>query len=137
LGSIGVWLVRQVGDGIAQATAASAALAVDSLLASSVAKLASQDALSPARVSRLDHQLAASQLGQHLESVLRIEISDDGPDFDATEMGIESRYPVLQEMRDRAESLGGTVRIASTPEHGTRVVATLPLPPPGRSLEDV
>ncbi len=78
LGSTGVWLVRQVEDGVAQATAASAVLAVDSLLASSVAKPASQDALSPARVSRLDHQLAASQLGQHLESVLRIEISDDG-----------------------------------------------------------
>jgi len=53
---------------------------------------------------------------------LRIEVADDGHGFESDPMeGVG-----LRSMRHRAEALGGTLDVA-TGEHGTTVVATLPL----------
>ena len=57
--------------------------------------------------------------GLRLEIVDRgtgiVPVSDDDPHFG------------LRQMRDRAHKLGGTIDIESTPGHGTRVVAVLPV----------
>ena len=62
---------------------------------------------------------------------LRIEVADAGPGFDPSTIGASEEHLGLLGMRERAESLGGEFEIRSAPGHGTRVVATLPLPPVG------
>jgi signal transduction histidine kinase len=62
-----------------------------------------------------------------IDGHLRIEVADDGPGFDpTTENGREERLGLVG-MRERVESLGGTLEIDSAIGHGTRVVANLPL----------
>jgi signal transduction histidine kinase len=56
---------------------------------------------------------------------LMLEVQDDGTGFDAS-----ASYPGhlgLQSMRERAERLGGSLQITSTPGQGARIRATLPL----------
>ena len=55
---------------------------------------------------------------------ITLEISDDGLGFDPT-----NDFPGhlgLGSMRERASSLGGTLRIYSSPGHGTRILAQIP-----------
>jgi signal transduction histidine kinase len=54
---------------------------------------------------------------------LECVVSDDGAGFDvrATSAGTG-----LTSMRDRVESVGGVLTTRSIPEHGTRIVASLP-----------
>jgi signal transduction histidine kinase len=56
---------------------------------------------------------------------LRIEIEDRGRGIVDTD-DLDPHFG-LRMMRTRAEQLGGTVEIGSTPGHGTRVVAVLPV----------
>jgi signal transduction histidine kinase len=57
---------------------------------------------------------------------LRVEIVDDGPGFDlASANGAEDQLGLFG-MRERAESLGGEFHLASVPNQGTRLTATLP-----------
>ena len=61
--------------------------------------------------------------------VAELLVVDDGGGFMwAPEFGWSSRGEGLPSMRERAELLGGTIRIESAPGAGTRVAAMLPLP---------
>jgi len=57
---------------------------------------------------------------------LRAGVRDDGSGF-PTATGHPTRYG-LTAMRERAESVGGTVTVSSSPHHGTRVDLVLPAP---------
>jgi two-component system, NarL family, sensor kinase len=54
-----------------------------------------------------------------------LTIEDDGRGFDAKKVAA-GRHGIVG-MRERAESIGGTLRITSRPKRGTRVVAKVPL----------
>ena len=60
----------------------------------------------------------------HQNHILRFEVADDGAGFDTTDPGVGNGF---QNMRDRVESLGGTITVASRPGLGTVVSGTLPL----------
>jgi signal transduction histidine kinase len=59
----------------------------------------------------------------------RLEIEDDGLGFDVESRKGPSRRGGLglYGMQERAELLGGTLRIESAPGHGTRVAVEIPL----------
>ncbi|CAN5354388.1 sensor histidine kinase [soil metagenome] len=58
---------------------------------------------------------------------LQIEISDVGPGFDPSGIGLSEEHLGLLGMRERVESLGGVFVIDSQPGKGTRIIAELPL----------
>jgi nitrate/nitrite-specific signal transduction histidine kinase len=61
------------------------------------------------------------------DSRLRITIEDDGRGFDPARVEwAGQRYFGLQIMRERAESVGGTLELDSRPGHGTRVTIWMP-----------
>lgn len=61
------------------------------------------------------------------DSCIQVHIQDDGRGFDPEMLASsDRRHFGIQTMRERAEGVGGTLEINSTPGHGTRVVATLP-----------
>jgi signal transduction histidine kinase len=64
-------------------------------------------------------------------SALRVTVEDDGTGFKPGELG-RAELPRfgLSTMRERAETLGGTFTLDSTPGSGTRVTVELPSPPP-------
>ncbi|MEA2594473.1 MAG: hypothetical protein QOF01_942 [Thermomicrobiales bacterium] len=74
-------------------------------------------------------RVSAARLG----GTIRVEIADAGPGFDVATMGGVEEHLGLLGMRERVESLGGEFRIESAPDRGTRVVATLPIRPPGEA----
>lgn len=55
-----------------------------------------------------------------------LEIGDDGIGFDATAPVLEGHHG-LTNMRRRATSLGGTLRVETGPRGGTRIIVSLPL----------
>jgi signal transduction histidine kinase len=57
---------------------------------------------------------------------MRVEIGDRGRGFDPTQL---EHVSGLQNMRDRVNALGGTLRITTRPGEGTQVTALLPLGP--------
>jgi len=63
----------------------------------------------------------------HLIDALLIEIEDDGVGFiEDTARPIVARGLGLISIRERANRLGGTFKILSSPGQGTRLVITLP-----------
>ena len=59
---------------------------------------------------------------------IRISVQDDGQGFDpASVMGRDRQYVGLQVMRERAESIGGTLTLESQPGKGTTVVLEVPI----------
>ncbi len=60
---------------------------------------------------------------------IRIEVSDQGPGFDASQSLDWEQHLGLAGMRERVESLGGAFSVESQTGHGTRVSASLPLQP--------
>jgi signal transduction histidine kinase len=58
---------------------------------------------------------------------LEVTINDDGEGFDTTRGIQPGRRLGLAAMRDRAESLGGSLQIFSKPGRGVRVLLTAPL----------
>ena len=56
-----------------------------------------------------------------------MEIADDGRGGADESAGVG-----LQGLRDRVEAIGGTFDVSSPAGAGTRVVASLPVRPPGR-----
>jgi signal transduction histidine kinase len=58
--------------------------------------------------------------------VLVLDVTDDGPGIGAVPLSGRSGMG-LKGLKDRIESLGGTLKIESCPEHGTRLSARLPL----------
>ncbi len=59
--------------------------------------------------------------------ILRVEVADDGTGGADVAAGAG-----LQGLRDRVEALGGTLDVVSPAGEGTRVLASLPVRPPGR-----
>jgi len=60
-------------------------------------------------------------------AMVTLEIADNGRGFDV-DMPVHGHYG-LRTMRERAEQLGGTIVVDSTPGHGTRVVVVMPMAP--------
>jgi signal transduction histidine kinase len=59
------------------------------------------------------------------EESLRLEVRDDGAGFDAANLTAGVGFT---SMRDRLAAVGGEVTITSSPGHGTRVRASIPIP---------
>jgi signal transduction histidine kinase len=64
----------------------------------------------------------------HSDGHLTFAVVDDGAGFDAKAKAYGTG---LQGMRDRLESIGGTLRVSSAPGHGTTVTGSLPASPAG------
>ena len=58
---------------------------------------------------------------------VRLSIADDGVGFDimAMQRNVDTPHWGMLTMQERAASMGGTVRLDSTPGHGTRVVVEI------------
>ena len=69
----------------------------------------------------------ASVRVQASAETLSVEIEDGGAGFDPARASAEERTAGLAGMQERAAALGGTLRIDSAPEEGTRILAELPL----------
>ena len=54
-------------------------------------------------------------------------VSDDGLGFDASAPGTEEGHVGLAIMRERAQRIGGTIRVDSIPASGTRIALSLPI----------
>lgn len=81
-------------------------------------------------------RIAIEPIGAPAHGV-RLTIEDDGIGFNPAALG-RSEFPRfgLATMRERAESVGGSLRFETTPGHGARVVVELPtLAPPGLRYE--
>ncbi len=61
------------------------------------------------------------------EGELRLEVTDDGTGFDPAAVG-EAGHHGLDNMRRRAESIGGRLLVESAEGSGTRIIVALPLP---------
>ena len=59
------------------------------------------------------------------DSTLTVIVTDDGDAFDADSTGSGSG---LTHMTDRADSIGGTLTVASRAGHGSTITLTLPVP---------
>ncbi|WP_405775571.1 sensor histidine kinase [Streptomyces sp. NBC_00859] len=72
-----------------------------------------------------------------METAVALDVVDDGSGFDPRRTGAASgdKGFGLPAMRSRAESLGGTFAVESTPGQGTAVAVTLPLPDPAGTPE--
>ncbi|MCA1706762.1 MAG: histidine kinase, partial [Actinobacteria bacterium] len=57
------------------------------------------------------------------DEALEIEISDDGTGMSTAGDGGTG----VRSMRERADAVGGSLRIESAPEAGTRILAELPM----------
>lgn len=89
-----------------------------------VAQEAIHNALQHARPSKVETRVSAAADGGRITLV----VSDDGIGFDPTGSSPANRgHFGLYGMRERAERLGGKLRIESRPGHGTRVVAEVVL----------
>ncbi len=90
-----------------------------------------QEALSNARQHAHCRHLAVTLAVVDQEWV-NLEVSDDGAGFEVSQPGASpDRRPGkglgLTSMRERAQSVGGQLRVESGPDRGTRIVAVLPL----------
>ncbi len=56
----------------------------------------------------------------------RVEVRDDGAGFDGAGLRPDDTHVGLRIMRERAQRIGATVEVRSSPGSGTRVVLTLP-----------
>jgi signal transduction histidine kinase len=61
------------------------------------------------------------------ESLLQVNICDDGRGFDPVDVAQQSDRYGLQAMRERAEELGGRCQVVSKPGQGAEVIVQLPL----------
>jgi signal transduction histidine kinase len=71
MAGIGLWVTRQIEDGVVHRSASTTAVYVDSLVASSLQDLAEQQTLSPDSEARLDWLLTETPLGQQV-AVFRV-----------------------------------------------------------------
>lgn len=73
---------------------------------------------------------AAVRLSRDANGV-RVEVQDDGIGFDPAAAGQAGHFGLLG-LRERVQSVGGTLEIESAPGQGTRLAARLPLATEGR-----
>jgi signal transduction histidine kinase len=66
---------------------------------------------------------------------LRIEIEDDGQGFTVGVTPNDRPHYGIMGIRERAEALGGTAVIDSSPGHGTRIEVRVPLPETATALD--
>ncbi len=85
-----------------------------------IAQEALQNALRHADAGRLGVELAAA------DGLLELTVRDDGVGFDPEAVGIRSRRLGLTSMEERAEAIGGTLRIESRAGAGTTVRLEVP-----------
>jgi signal transduction histidine kinase len=105
---IGLWVSRQIEDGIVHRTASTTALYVDSLIAAPLQELAAGGDLSAEAVARLDWLMRDTPLGRQV-AVFQV--------WDATGRVIYSTVPAMVGQQfpvegDLAEALGGEVTAA-------------------------
>jgi len=87
----------------------------------SIAREALTNAVRHAAATRVAVTITAA------DGVVLLEIADDGTGFDALAPAAEG-HNGLTNMRRRAESLGGTLRVDTGEGNGTRIIVSLPLP---------
>jgi signal transduction histidine kinase len=87
----------------------------------SIAREALSNATRHASATRVELQLGP------VDGELRLEVADDGAGFDPAAHALAGHHG-MDNMRRRAESLGGTLLVESAPGHGTRIIVVLPLP---------
>lgn len=83
-----------------------------------IAEEAVRNAVRHARASRIAVSFARTPNG------VRLEVVDDGVGFDRS--AVHPRRLGLVGMRERAEAIGASLEIMSTPDHGTRVRLSIP-----------
>jgi signal transduction histidine kinase len=78
---------------------------------------------------RHGHASACTVTLSRRSGALEVEVRDDGVGLDGRrEVDSPSDRGVgLESMQERAEELGGTYMVVSSPRHGTRIIAILPL----------
>jgi signal transduction histidine kinase len=80
-----------------------------------------------ANVRKHAHASAAQVVFTFDAGRIQVRIEDDGVGFDVARLfQAEGQSFGLRSMRDRAEALGGTLRILSAPGRGTRVIIEVP-----------
>ena len=65
---------------------------------------------------------------RHQDDRVSLEISDDGCGFATDRRGLPSRGTGILGMKERAQTLGGTLAVDSRPGAGTRIALILPVP---------
>jgi signal transduction histidine kinase len=65
---------------------------------------------------------------RHQEGRVSLEVSDDGCGFTTDRRGLPSRGTGILGMKERAQTLGGSVTVDSRPGAGTRIALILPIP---------
>jgi signal transduction histidine kinase len=86
-----------------------------------IAQEALHNALRHSSARRIEVQLAEP------DGRLELSVADDGVGFDPDAAALRSRRLGLTSMEERAEALGGTLRIASRPGEGTAIGLEVPL----------
>jgi len=94
-----------------------------------------QEALTNARKHAHSRNISVTINQQNEE--LQVQVDDDGRGFNplAVKRG-EWPHLGLQTMQERAEAVGGTFEVESTPGKGTKVRICIPNPPSVRSTGD-
>ena len=70
----------------------------------------------------------ARKVGVRLEAeqgMVRLEVADDGSGFDPAAHDVSARWG-LATMKERAEAIGGSLRVESAPGRGTRIIVEVP-----------
>ncbi|HXU30635.1 MAG TPA: GAF domain-containing sensor histidine kinase [Thermoanaerobaculia bacterium] len=85
-----------------------------------------QEALANVRKHSRAHRVRISI--ESADGLVRVTVADDGVGFDPSALG-RSAFPRfgLSTMRERAQSVGGILRVDTTPGEGSQVVAELPI----------
>jgi signal transduction histidine kinase len=86
-----------------------------------IAQEAMQNAVKHARATSIVLHLTQT------EEQIALEVQDNGIGFDP--LGSFPGHLGLQTMRERAERVGGQLRLESSPQHGTQVLLTVPRQP--------
>lgn len=118
-----VALLRAVHDVPFELEVTGRSVDLDGLLGREVLKVANE-----AIGNALAHAYPG-MVGVHLSlgrDVIRLRVADDGRGFDLAETTRTSRRLGLTSMRDRAEALGGTLRVDTAPGAGTTVTCEVP-----------
>src|SRR5262249_20760991 len=102
---IGVWVSRQIEDGVVHRTASTTALYVDSLIAASLQDLATGGSLSAESTGRLDWLMRDTPLGREV-AVFRVWDPTGHIIYSTAPETIGQQFPVEGEL---AEALGGEV----------------------------
>jgi signal transduction histidine kinase len=123
---LGTELRRNGGVAVAVDVSASDPLAVASLPIETVAELLAITREALSNVARHADAATCTVTLATRGRMLTLEITDDGRGFDARH-GAERGHHGLANMRARAAALGADYDIGSGPQHGTRMILSLPI----------